>query len=136
LQHEITKVCDENYRTILFKIFMIKISNEIAKRNNLTTIVMGNSIGQVASQTYDNLIASDKFSDLPIYNPLLGISKCDIIDVARQIDTYEDSICTGTNDCCVMYLPKHPVLNAKHHIIKKIVDIFDNFMDLVVIHKI
>ncbi|AYV75729.1 MAG: tRNA 4-thiouridine(8) synthase [Terrestrivirus sp.] len=136
LQHEITKVCPENYRTILFKIFMVKIANKIAKQNNLSGIIMGNSIGQVASQTYQNLVITDKFSDLPIYNPLLGISKCDIIDEARLINTYEDSICTGTNDCCVMYLPKHPVLNAKYGVAKKFVDMFDNFMDYVVIHKI
>ena len=136
LQHEITKVCPENYRTILFKIFMVKIANEIAKQNNLSGIIMGNSIGQVASQTYQNLVITDNFSDLPIYNPLLGTSKCDIINEARLINTYEDSICTGTNDCCVMYLPKHPVLNAKYGVVKKFVDMFDNFMDYIVIHKI
>lgn len=136
LQFAIAEKCPENYRTILFKLFMVKISNEIAKREGLDIIVMGNAIGQVASQTYENLVATNQISELPIYNPLFASSKDDIINEARSINTYDDSICTGTNDCCTMFLPRHPVLKADVNIVNKYFNQFENFMDLVKIHKI
>lgn len=136
LQEEITKVCPEKYRTMLYKIFMVQITNKIGEIDNLQCIVMGNSWGQVASQTCENLYITNKFSKLPIYNPLLGLPKIQIISRAREIDTYNASICTGTNDCCIMYLPKHPVLKANGEIIRDHIEKFSNFMDLIKIMKV
>lgn len=136
LQDAITTVCPEKYRTILYKVFMVRIANRIACIEKLRCIIMGNSWGQVASQTCENLYVTDKFSDLPIYNPLLGLSKTQIISQARAIDTYNESILTGTNDCCVMYLPKHPVLKADPRIIDEYLTKFNNFMDMVTIVKV
>lgn len=139
LQFEIAKICPENYRTILFKTFMVKIANIIAKQNNLSCVVMGNSIGQVASQTYENLSITDKISELPIYNPLMALSKDEIIELAEnKCGTYSESICTGTNDCCVMYLPKHPVLTAEYDIIQKYLnhDMFKNVFDFITVHTV
>ena len=131
LQDEITKVCPKKYRTILYKIFMVHITNYIAIEQNLQCIIMGNSWGQVASQTCENIYITDKFSKLPIYNPLLGLPKTQIIKYAQQIDTYDDSICTGTNDCCIMYLPKHPVLKGEYDIINTYIEKFSNFLDYI-----
>lgn len=136
LQDEITNVCPEKYRTILYKVFMVLISNKISEIEHLSCIVMGNSWGQVASQTCENLYITDKFSNLPIYNPLLGLAKTQIILKARDIDTYSDSICTGTNDCCVMYLSKHPILKADAAVINTYIDKFNNFMTLITVIKI
>ena len=136
LQNEITKVCPRKYRTILYKIFMVNITNYIAIEQNLQCIIMGNSWGQVASQTSDNIYITDKFSKLPIYNPLLGLPKTQIIKYARKIDTYIDSICTGTNDSCTMYLPKHPVLKGDYNIINTYIEKFSNFLDYIEINII
>ncbi|AYV84100.1 MAG: tRNA 4-thiouridine(8) synthase [Hyperionvirus sp.] len=133
LQDEITKICPENYRTMLYKVFMVLVANSVAKEHGLECVVMGNSWGQVASQTCENLYATQKFSELPLYCPLLGKSKKEIITKAKSIGTYNESICTGTNDCCVMYLPKHPVIKAKPEIIGKFVEKFTDFMKYVTI---
>ncbi|AYV81952.1 MAG: tRNA 4-thiouridine(8) synthase, partial [Harvfovirus sp.] len=136
LQDEITKICPENYRTILYKVFMVLITNEIAALNELACVVMGNSWGQVASQTCENLYATEKFSKLALYNPLLGKPKTEITTIAKKIDTYNESICTGTNDCCIMYLPKHPIIKAKPEIISKYIEKFHDFLKYVTITKI
>lgn len=108
----VVKNCPESYRTLMYKIYMIIIANKLAIEERIDAIATGNSWGQVASQTPENLRITELCSDLPIINPLIGYCKSDIINVARQIGTYEDSICDGTDDCCVMYLPKHPVLKG------------------------
>lgn len=118
LQKEIVKICKENYRTIMYKIFMIIIANKIALENNYSAISTGDSWGQVASQTPNNLIVSRNLSNLPILSPLLCNNKNEIIKIAEHIGTYESSICDGTNDCCKMYLPKHPILCANINLIK------------------
>jgi len=135
LQDEITKVCPKNYRTILYKIFMVYITNEIGRKLNADCIVMGNSWGQVASQTATNMYVTDQCSSLPIYNPLLGMSKLNIISKARNIKTYEDSICTGTNDCCIMYLPDYPILKADINIVRKYLDKFNDVMSYISVSK-
>jgi adenylyl- and sulfurtransferase ThiI/cysteine sulfinate desulfinase/cysteine desulfurase-like protein len=131
LQDEIVKVCKEEYRTILYKIFMVKIANEIAKRESINAVAMGNSWGQVASQTPENIYITDVFSDIPVISPLLAMSKDTIIELATKYDTYTNSICDGTSDCCVMYLPKHPVLKASKQSISKYIAMFPNFMNQV-----
>lgn len=136
LQFQIVDMCPENYRTLLFKLFMVKIANEIAKQEKLDIIIMGNSLGQVSSQTYENIVMTNRISELPIYNPLLGTSKDDIIDEARIIETFNDSICTGTNDCCTLFLPKHPIIKSNPDVVDKYIANFSNFMNLVTVHKI
>jgi thiamine biosynthesis protein ThiI len=104
---------------------MVKMANYI---NNIITIDSydmlgtGNSWGQVASQTPENIKVTRQYSDRPILEPLLGYSKNNIINVAKKIGTFDLSICGGTSDCCVMYLPKHPVLKAKTKVVDRVVD--------------
>ncbi len=100
---------------------MTRIACDVANKNGYEFISMGNSLGQVASQTPQNLYVTDKFSNLPIFCPLLGYNKEDIINDARKAGTYEHSICNG-NDCCVMYLPKNPTLKASPEYISKVIN--------------
>lgn len=130
LQEKVALNCKSSYRTILYKVLMIIIANEYAIKNNIDMIATGNAWGQVASQTSTNLLASESFSTLPIYSPLLCYNKKSIIDIARDIGTYESSICDGTDDCCKMWMPKAPVLNASIDIIEKYVKkIYPSFYD-------
>lgn len=137
LQKKIAESYKSNYRVMLYKIFMILISNKIAIQHNYSYICMGNSWGQVASQTPENLYITNKFSELPILCPLISYNKNDIINEAYKSNTYELSICDG-NDCCVLYLPKNPVLNAKYEYIKFVIDDIGNYesaYEIVILHN-
>lgn len=123
LQEEIAKKCDETYRVMMYKIYMVLITNKISKANGYNYIAMGNSLGQVASQTPQNLYVTDYYSEIPILSPLVGMNKNDIIEYARKIGTSKISECNG-NDCCVQFLPSKPVLSAS---IKKI----NNMLNLI-----
>lgn len=123
LQEKIADMCDEDYRVMLYKIMMVKIA---CSYKEYGFIAMGNSWGQVASQTNQNIYATDYFSELPIYSPLLGWNKLDIIKYATNAGTYKHSIC-NSNDCCVMFLPKNPVLAASTKVIKSQLDKIKNF---------
>lgn len=122
VQEEIVKVCPEKYRTIMYKVFMVIIANRVAKKNKYDGLITGNSWGQVASQTPKNILVTRCVSDLPLYSPLLGWNKDRIVSLARKIGTYQPSICDGTSDCCVMYLPKHPVLKGDIDVVKNLID--------------
>lgn len=129
IQNEIVQKCDESYRTLLYKIFMIKIANQI-NHEQYEAIALGNALGQVASQTIENMTYSNLQSQLPIISPLFGYNKETIIEIARKIGSYEISIKDGTNDCCTMFMPKHPVTNSSNdRIIKNINRIDLNILD-------
>lgn len=110
----------------MYKTFMIIISNKIAKMNNYNFIATGNSLGQVASQTIYNIRITNLISDLPIISPLFGFNKEDIIKIANNINTYNLSICDGTNDCCIMYMPKFPIIKGNYDIVLKNIDKIDS----------
>ncbi|QKF94225.1 bifunctional protein tRNA sulfurtransferase thii and cysteine sulfinate desulfinase/cysteine desulfurase domain [Fadolivirus algeromassiliense] len=129
LQNEIVKTCDESYRTIMYKVFMILIANKMAK-NKYDAIATGNSLGQVASQTIENIRSTNLISELPIICPLFGYNKDDTIEISRKIGTYIPSTCDGTNDCCIMYMPKHPIIRSNYNIILKNISKIDSkFVD-------
>lgn len=129
LQQEIVRTCEESYRTIMYKVFMILIANKIGK-SKYDAIGTGNSLGQVASQTIENIRSTNLVSELPIICPLFGYNKDDIIDISRSIGTYKPSTCDGTNDCCVMYMPKHPIIRSNYNIILKNISKIDcKFID-------
>ena len=124
LQEKIAKDYKEHYRVMLYKIFMVVIANNIAIKNKLSFIAMGNSWGQVASQTPDNLHVTDYFSQLPIFCPLISENKSDIIIDATASKTFDKSICNG-NDCCTAFLPKNPILCANIDYIKGVLNEID-----------
>jgi len=126
----VVKKCPESYRTIMYKVFMIIIANKFAKTTASDFLATGNSWGQVASQTPQNIRVCSQISELPIISPLLGYSKDDTIRIAQKIGTYAPSTCDGTDDCCVMYLPKHPELRAKLGSIKKYIALIEKEAEL------
>ena len=109
IQKEINKNCPEDEMTIISRRFMMRIADEIAKDNYYDCIITGENLGQVASQTIDGLKVTDNITDKIVFRPLIGMDKINIIDIAKDIDTYETSI-LPYEDCCTVFLPKHPLL--------------------------
>ena len=133
LQKIIAEKYKDAYRVLLYKIFMIKIANYIAKKDGMTFIITGNSWGQVSSQVGSNIYMTELFSDLPIFSPLIADNKTEIIEHAKLIGTFSHSICNA-NDCCVTYLTHNPILNASQKYINDIV--FElNFNDYITIYE-
>ena len=131
LQDHIANKCPESYRTLMYKIFFVKIAAEVAQINGYRALVTGNCMGQVSSQTAKNMLQTDLVTNFPIISPLLGANKDLITAVSRRIGTFEASTSGCTDDCCIIYLPQNPVLSAKAHKVKTLVQLFPNFMDLI-----
>jgi thiamine biosynthesis protein ThiI len=111
-QEAIAKHCPEEFMTILVRRFMMKIAELIARSTECTMLVTGESLGQVASQTAESLFVTDAVAGLPVMRPLIALDKTDIMDLAREIGTYEKSI-EPYEDCCTVFLPRHPVTRPK-----------------------
>lgn len=107
IQMDIIDKCREDELTIIMRRFMMRIACKIADNYGIHSVATGESIGQVASQTMEGLVVSDNVSDRPVFRPLIAMDKGDIMDVARQIGTYETSI-LPYEDCCTIFVPKHP----------------------------
>lgn len=112
IQQAIGEKCDEDEMTILSRRFMMMLAERVAEENNCDMLITGESIGQVASQTVQGIVATDNAVDMPVMRPLIAMDKIDIIDVAKKIGTYETSI-EPYEDCCTVFLPKHPVTKPK-----------------------
>ncbi len=107
IQEALRDNCPEELFTVLMRRQMMKISEQLAKRARCKALITGESIGQVASQTMDALVATDRSVDLPVFRPLIGMDKEEIIRIARHIDTFETSI-LPYEDCCTVFTPRHP----------------------------
>ena len=107
IQEEIRNNCPEEYFTLIMRRMMMKISNVIAKREDCMALVTGESIGQVASQTIQAILATNHAAELPVFRPVIGMDKEEIVAIARRIGTYECSI-LPYEDCCTIFTPKHP----------------------------
>lgn len=112
IQKEINKNCPQDEMTILSRRFMMRIAERIAEQNDYNALITGENLGQVASQTIYGLNVTNSSINLPVFRPLIGFDKVDIIDVAKDIETYETSI-QPFEDCCTVFLPKHPVTRPK-----------------------
>ena len=112
IQEEIHKSCQDRYMTIIMRYFMMRIAETIAVKRGCQALITGESLGQVASQTIDSLAVSNAAVSLPVFRPLIAMDKIEIMDLARRIDTYETSI-LPYEDCCTVFLPKHPVTKPK-----------------------
>ncbi len=108
IQEQIVQNCPEEQTTILVRRFMMKIAERIARREECMMLITGENLGQVASQTAESLVVTDAAVSLPVMRPLIGMDKTDIMQLAREIGTYETSI-QPYEDCCTVFLPKHPV---------------------------
>ncbi len=107
IQEEMTKKINEEYFTLLLRRSMMRLAARAAKAGGALTLVTGESLGQVASQTMPALVVTDSAVDMPVLRPLIGMDKEEIIDIARKIDTFETSI-QPFEDCCTVFTPKHP----------------------------
>jgi adenylyl- and sulfurtransferase ThiI len=134
LQEEIAKKCQESYRVMMYKIYMVLIANDLCENHNYNFIGMGNSLGQVASQTPQNLYLTDYYSNVPMLSPLIGMNKSQIIEHAKTIGTEEISKC-NSNDCCVQFLPRNPVLNASVSEIDKLLIRIGDYKKFIVVHE-
>lgn len=113
IQEEIHKKCNGEYMVTLLRRFMMRIAENIADSCGAQCLITGESLGQVASQTVEGMTSSNSVIDhLPVLRPLCGFDKNEIIDRSKQIGTYETSI-QPYEDCCTVFLPKHPVTRPK-----------------------
>ena len=108
IQLEISQKCPHGYLTIIMRRYMTKIAQRIAEKNGSLGLVTGESIGQVASQTMESMLVTSEAAKLPIYRPLVGMDKNEVIEIARKIGTFETSI-LPYEDCCTIFVAKHPV---------------------------
>jgi tRNA uracil 4-sulfurtransferase len=107
IQEEIRKNCPEELFTVIMRRFMMKVACEIAKKRGCQALITGESIGQVASQTIEAISCTEEASSLPVFRPLIGMDKEEIIHIARKIGTFETSI-QPYEDCCTVFTPRHP----------------------------
>ena len=118
IQEEIVKNCPEDETTLLVRRFMMRIAEQIAIKNGDMMLITGEDLGQVASQTAEALVVTDSVVKMPVMRPLIAMDKVDIMDKAREIGTYDISI-QPYEDCCTVFLPKHPVTKPKLERIEK-----------------
>jgi len=97
---------------------MMRIAERVAMDNEIDALITGESLGQVASQTIKSLYVTNSSVNIPIFRPLIGLDKVQIIEIAKDIETYETSI-LPYDDCCTLFLPKHPVTKPKLEDIEK-----------------
>lgn len=110
IQEAIRKKCSEDYFTLIMRRLMMKISERIARDKGCKALITGESLGQVASQTIGALGCTDEAANLPVFRPLIGMDKQEIIDISYKIDTFDISI-EPYEDCCTVFTPKHPRTN-------------------------
>ena len=110
IQETIYKNLDTTYLITIMRRMMYRIAERVAKKNKCLAIVNGESVGQVASQTLSSMVAVNDVTNYPILRPLCSFDKLDIIEISKRIDTYETSI-LPYEDCCTVFVPKHPVIN-------------------------
>ena len=110
--------CPHDELTIIMRRYMMRIAEQIARQTDCIGLVTGESIGQVASQTMQSLVATNEVCELPVYRPLIAFDKMDIVDISEKIDTYETSI-LPYEDCCTIFVAKHPVTKPNVNIIRR-----------------
>ena len=112
IQQQIRKDCPEEYFTIIMRRYMMKISEILARHQNCSALITGESVGQVASQTIYALACTDAAASLPVFRPCIGMDKDEIVSISRKIETFETSI-LPYEDCCTVFTPKHPKTRPK-----------------------
>lgn len=107
IQLEIIDKCPKNYLTVIMRRIMMRIAEKISEKNQSSALITGESIGQVASQTMESLVCTDAAVKMPVFRPLIGMDKEEIVEISKKIGTYETSI-LPYEDCCTIFVPKHP----------------------------
>jgi thiamine biosynthesis protein ThiI len=117
-QKEIVKKTNSSYRIILYRRQMMRLAEVYAKKIGAQAIITGESLGQVASQTIENITVIEDAVSIPILRPLIGFDKNEIIEIAKKIGTFETSILPH-EDCCSLFMPKNPIIRSTLNEVKK-----------------
>lgn len=117
IQLAIYEKCPHDELTIIMRRYMMKIAEELGKKSGCLGLITGESIGQVASQTMQSLYCTNEVCEMPVFRPVIGFDKQEIIDLSEKIGTYETSI-QPFEDCCTIFVAKHPVTKPNLNIIK------------------
>ena len=112
IQEEIRDKCDEDYFTLILRIFMMRLASRCAKDYKCGALITGESLGQVASQTLKAIEVTDSVADIPVFRPCIGLDKEEIVKQARHYGTFETSI-LPFEDCCTVFTPRHPKTQPK-----------------------
>lgn len=107
LQEEIRDKCPEELSTVILRRFMLRAAERVAREEGCSALITGESLGQVASQTIQAIACTNAVATMPVFRPLIGTDKSEIVALARRIDTYDTSI-EPYEDCCTIFTPKHP----------------------------
>ncbi len=118
IQLYIYETCPHDQLTILMRRYMMRIAEQIAREKDCLGLITGESIGQVASQTMQSLMATNEVCTLPVYRPLIAFDKQDIVTISERIGTYETSI-LPYEDCCTIFVAKHPVTKPNLKVIHR-----------------
>lgn len=118
IQMAIYEKCPHDELTIIMRRYMMKIAEHFANKDNCLSLITGESIGQVASQTMHSLFVTNEVCDMPVFRPCIGLDKNEIVQIAEKIGTYETSI-LPYEDCCTIFVAKHPVTKPRLDVIKK-----------------
>ena len=123
IQEAIYKYCPKEYMITIMRRMMYRISEQVARKRKALVIINGESVGQVASQTLNSMNVINNVTNYPVIRPVACLDKLEIIDISKKIDTYETSI-LPYEDCCTIFLPKHPVINP---ILERAINYENNF---------
>ena len=107
IQEELVKNCNEEYFTLLLRRYMMELANRVAEQKGCEALITGESLGQVASQTMQALNVTNALARFPVFRPVIGMDKEEIVEIARKIGTFETSI-LPYEDCCTVFTPRHP----------------------------
>ena len=132
IQLAIYEKCPHDELTIIMRRYMMRIAEYLAKENKAQALITGESIGQVASQTMQSLVATNAVCTMPVFRPLIGMDKQEIVDISEKINTYETSI-LPYEDCCTIFVAKHPDTKPKVSVIeaseRKLSEVIDDLME-------
>ena len=118
IQMEIHEKCPENFTTLIMRRYMMRIAEILARKDGAQALITGESIGQVASQTMEALGCTDEVVQMPVFRPLIGMDKSEIIERAEKIGTMETSS-LPFEDCCTVFTPKHPATHPRKDLVRK-----------------
>ena len=124
IQTAIHEKCPEEYMITIMRRFMMRIAERIARMNGCGAVVTGESLGQVASQTLESITSTNSVANIPVFRPLIGFDKEEIIEIAERIGTFKTSI-LPYEDCCTIFLPKKPVTKPRLDAVLKVESALD-----------
>ena len=125
IQLKIHELCPENFTTLIMRRYMMRIAERLARADGAQALVTGESVGQVASQTMEALGCTDEVVFMPVFRPLIGMDKSEIIERAETIGTFETSS-LPYEDCCTVFTPKHPATHPRVELVRKAEEALDS----------